>query len=236
MIDLLCTNQGRVTNLRRVTFLVLDEADRMFDMGFEPQIMRLVEGIRPNRQTVMFSATFPLKVEEVARRLLKKPLEIQCGQRSAVCDMVDQHVEFFDNDDDKFVRLLELLQAVSGRGKAIVFVESQKDCASIFQMLLGAEYHCCCLHGGIDQRDRADTIDDFKDGKYPILVSTSVCARGLDVKGLTLVVNYDVPRHLEDYVHRVGRTGRAGERGSAYTFILRDEVYQHVLMSSCLVN
>ncbi|KAK2077954.1 hypothetical protein QBZ16_003822 [Prototheca wickerhamii] len=154
MIDILVMSGGKITNLRRVTFLILDEADRMFDMGFEPQIMRIVNNVRPDRQTVMFSATFPRAVEALARNLLVDPVEIQ------------------------------------------------ERCDNLFRDLLRHGYPCLSLHGGKDQSDRESTIADFKSDVCNVLVATSVAARGLDVKDLVLVVNYDAPNHLEDYVHR----------------------------------
>ncbi|KAK3720050.1 hypothetical protein QZH41_015454, partial [Actinostola sp. cb2023] len=190
MIDMLTANNGRVTNCTRCTYLVLDEADRMFDMGFEPQVMRIIDCIRPDRQTVMFSATFPRQMEALARRILDKPVEIQVGGRSVVCSDVDQNVVMIE-EENKFLKLLELL--------------------GIFQ------------EKGMDQFDRDSTIADFKNGVTKLMIATSVAARGLDIKRLNLVVNYDCPNHYEDYVHRVGRTGRAGNKGTAYTFIAPEQ-------------
>ncbi|XP_049803386.1 probable ATP-dependent RNA helicase DDX46 [Schistocerca nitens] len=222
MIDLLAANSGRVTNLRRVTYVVLDEADRMFDMGFEPQVMRIIENIRPDRQTVMFSATFPRQMEALARRILTKPVEVQVGGRSIVCRDVEQHVVILD-EEQKFLKLLELLGHYQGQGSVIVFVDKQENADALLKDLMKASYNCMSLHGGIDQFDRDSTIVDFKAGKVKLLVATSVAARGLDVKHLILVVNYDCPNHYEDYVHRCGRTGRAGNKGYAYTFITPEQ-------------
>ncbi|KAL4430956.1 hypothetical protein ABPG75_006212 [Micractinium tetrahymenae] len=222
MIDILVTSGGKITNLRRVTYLVLDEADRMFDMGFEPQIMRIVQNIRPDRQTVMFSATFPRQVEVLARQVLTNPVEIQVGGRSVVNKDITQYVEIRP-EEDRFLRLLEILGDWYEKGKLLIFVSSQDRCDTLFRDLLRAGYPCLSLHGGKDQSDRESTIVDFKANVCNILVATSVAARGLDVKDLVLVVNYDVPNHHEDYVHRVGRTGRAGAKGTAITFIGPDE-------------
>ncbi|GMH39795.1 hypothetical protein BSKO_07693 [Bryopsis sp. KO-2023] len=222
MIDLLVTSNGKITNLRRVTYLVLDEADRMFDMGFEPQIMRIVNNIRPNRQTVMFSATFPRQVELIARRILDDPVEILVGGRSVVNSDITQYVEIRP-EDDRFFRLLEILGEWYEEGKILVFVNSQDKCDSLFRDLIRHGYPCSSLHGGKEQSDRECTIADFKGDVCSILIATSVAARGLDVKDLILVVNHDVPNHHEDYVHRVGRTGRAGNKGTAITFIAEDE-------------
>ncbi|XP_035720867.1 probable ATP-dependent RNA helicase DDX46 [Vespa mandarinia] len=222
MIDMLAANSGRVTNLRRVTYVVLDEADRMFDMGFEPQVMRIMENVRPDRQTVLFSATFPRQMEALARRILTRPVEVQVGGRSVVCKDVEQHVVVLE-EDQKFYKLLEILGHYQDKGSAIVFVDKQENADTLLKDLMKASYSCMSLHGGIDQCDRDSTILDFKAGRTKLLVATSVAARGLDVKHLVLVVNYDCPNHYEDYVHRCGRTGRAGNKGYAYTFITSEQ-------------
>ena len=223
MIDMLAANSGRVTNTRRVTYIVLDEADRMFDMGFEPQVMRIIDNCRPDKQMVMFSATFPRQMEALARRILSKPVEVQVGGRSVVCKDIEQTLHIVD-DEGKFYKLLELLGQNLHEGSAIVFVDKQEHADSLLKDLMNASYtSCSSLHGGIDQYDRDSTITDFKSGKLKILVATSVCARGLDVKELVLVVNYDCPNHYEDYVHRCGRTGRAGNKGYAHTFITPEQ-------------
>ncbi|XP_029374750.1 putative ATP-dependent RNA helicase DDX46 isoform X3 [Echeneis naucrates] len=223
MIDMLGANSGRVTNLRRVTYVVLDEADRMFDMGFEPQVMRIVDNVRPDRQTVMFSATFPRAMEALARRILSKPIEVQVGGRSVVCSDVEQHVLVID-EDKKFLKLLEILGHYQEKGSVIIFVDKQEHADGLLKDLMKASYPCMSLHGGIDQYDRDSIINDFKNGACRLMVATSVAARGLDVKQLILVVNYSCPNHYEDYVHRAGRTGRAGNKGYAYTFITEDQV------------
>ncbi|OJJ49652.1 hypothetical protein ASPZODRAFT_149149 [Penicilliopsis zonata CBS 506.65] len=227
MIDLLAANQGRVTNLRRVTYVVLDEADRMFDMGFEPQVMKILANIRPDRQTVLFSATFPRNMEALARKTLTKPVEIVVGGKSMVAPEITQIVEV-RNEDTKFVRLLELLgnlysDDANEDARALVFVDRQESADTLLQELMRKGYPCMSIHGGKDQIDRDSTIEEFKAGIFPVLIATSVAARGLDVKQLKLVVNYDAPNHLEDYVHRAGRTGRAGNTGTAVTFLTDEQ-------------
>ncbi|KAH9998418.1 P-loop containing nucleoside triphosphate hydrolase protein [Russula vinacea] len=174
MIDLLTANSGRVTNLKRVTYLVLDEADRMFDMGFEPQ------------------------------KILKKPLEITVGGRSVVAAEIDQIVEV-RAEDTKFNRLLEILGQMYNddpEARTLIFVDRQEAADNLLRELLRKSYLAMSLHGGKDQVDRDTTISDFKSGVVPIVIATSVAARGLDVKQLKLVINYDAPNHMEDYVHR----------------------------------
>uniref|UniRef100_V5GJU1 RNA helicase n=1 Tax=Kalmanozyma brasiliensis (strain GHG001) TaxID=1365824 RepID=V5GJU1_KALBG len=226
LIDLLTANSGRVTNLRRVTYLVLDEADRMFDMGFEPQVMKIVNNIRPDRQTVLFSATFPKQMESLARKVLKnKPLEITVGGRSVVAAEIEQIVEVRP-ENTKFHRLLEILGELYNREKdarTLIFVDRQEAADDLLKDLIRKGYVTMSLHGGKDQVDRDETISDFKAGNVPIVTATSVAARGLDVKQLKLVINYDVPNHMEDYVHRAGRTGRAGQKGTCITFITPEQ-------------
>lgn len=224
-IDLLAANQGRVVNLRRTTFIVLDEADRMFDMGFEPQVMKIFANIRPDRQTVLFSATMPRIIDALVKKVLKNPVEITVGGKSVVAPEITQIVEVRE-EKDKFLRLLELLgnlYADDDDVRALIFVERQEKADDLLRELLRKGYGCMSLHGGKDQVDRDSTITDFKSGVCPVLVATSVAARGLDVKQLKLVVNYDAPNHLEDYVHRAGRTGRAGNTGTAVTFITEEQ-------------
>ncbi|KAJ3554166.1 hypothetical protein NM688_g3246 [Phlebia brevispora] len=225
MIDLLTANSGRVTNLKRVTYLVLDEADRMFDMGFEPQVMKIVNNIRPDRQTVLFSATFPKQMDSLARKILRKPLEITVGGRSVVAPEIDQIVEVRD-EDTKFNRLLEILGQTYNEdpeSRTLIFVDRQEAADNLLRELMRKGYLCMSLHGGKDQVDRDSTIADFKSGVVPIVIATSVAARGLDVKQLKLVINYDAPNHMEDYVHRAGRTGRAGNKGTCVTFITPEQ-------------
>lgn len=244
MIDILCMSAGKMVSLQRVTYVVLDEADRMFDMGFEPQITKIMLNIRPDRQTLLFSATFPRAVESLARKVLKKPVEITVGARSTASGDITQYVEVRE-ENDKFMRLLQLLGLWYEKGNILVFVNTQQACDQVFQDLMKSGYPALSLHGtcvtvsllpvavtdhvvrfrnagGKDQVDRDYTIDDFKRKVRTLMVATSVAGRGLDVKDLVLVINYHCPNHLEDYVHRVGRTGRAGRKGTAYTFISPD--------------
>lgn len=221
MIDLLAANQGRVTNLRRVTYVVLDEADRMFDMGFEPQVMKIFANMRPDRQTILFSATMPRLIDSLTKKVLKSPIEITVGGRSVVAKEIEQIVEIRE-ETTKFVRVLELLGELYDKdedARTLLFVERQEKADDLLKELMQKGYPCMSIHGGKDQVDRDSTISDFKKGVVPILIATSVAARGLDVKQLKLVINYDAPNHLEDYVHRAGRTGRAGNTGTAVTFV-----------------
>ncbi|KAI3661485.1 hypothetical protein MP638_007215 [Amoeboaphelidium occidentale] len=226
LIDLLQANSGRVVNLLRCTFLVLDEADRMFDLGFEQQVMKIVQMVRPNAQKVLFSATFPREMEALARKILKNPLEIIVGKRSVVADTIEQNVMLLSNEDEKFTQLLRVLgvwYSPERDQRTLVFVDRQESADNLLRELLRRGYPCCSLHGGKEQTDRDSTLTNFKSGVFQIMIATSVAARGLDVKECNLVINFDCPNHMEDYVHRVGRTGRAGRKGVAYTFITPDQ-------------
>lgn len=220
LIDILTMQSGKLLSLQRVSFCVMDEADRMFDMGFAPQISAILGAIRPDRQTLLFSATFPKAVESLARKSLKFPVEVIVGGRSVASDSVTQYAELVE-EDDKFLRLLQLLgEHVDETHKAIVFVDTQVHADKMFENLISNGYTCCSLHGGKDQEDRDSTISDFKKRDGPsVLVATGVAGRGLDVPTCSCVINYSCPNHLEAYVHQVGRTGRAGNKGVSYTMV-----------------
>ena len=220
LIDILTMQSGKILSLQRVSYCVLDEADRMFDMGFAPQISAILSAVRPDRQTVLFSATFPRSVETLARKSLKYPVEVIVGGRSVASDSVTQFAELVE-EEDKFFRLLQLLgEYADDDKKVIVFVDTQVKADSLFEQLTRCGYVSLSLHGGKEQEDRDSTISDFKrnDGSS-VLVATGVAGRGLDVKSCGCVINFSTPNHLEAYVHQVGRTGRAGKMGVAYTFV-----------------
>lgn len=189
------------------------------------QVMKIVNNIRPDRQTVLFSATFPKQMDSLARKILNKPLEITVGGKSVVAPEITQIVEV-RAEDTKFNRLLQILGEQTNDdadARILIFVERQEAADNLLRDLLRRGYACMSLHGGKDQVDRDQTIADFKSGVVTIVIATSVAARGLDVKQLKVVINYDAPNHMEDYVHRAGRTGRAGNKGTCITFITTDQ-------------
>mmetsp|Transcript_30230 Transcript_30230/g.46223 ORF Transcript_30230/g.46223 Transcript_30230/m.46223 type:complete len:224 (+) Transcript_30230:272-943(+) len=222
MRDILIMSNGKITNLRRVSYIVLDEADRMLDMGFEPQIKVMLSNCREERQTVMFSATFPRSIESLAKSILQRPVEIVVGNRGQACQNIEQTVEVLA-EENKIMRILELLNEWQDKGSVLIFVDKQTEADFLFKELYKVGFGIIVLHGGQDQIDREGFISDFKNGVRNIMVATSVCARGLDISHIRLVVNYACPDHVEDYVHRVGRTGRAGMKGNAITFITEEE-------------
>ena len=233
MIDLLAANGGRICNLRRVTYVVLDEADRMFDCGFEPQVNKILSQVRPDRQSILFSATFARKMEALAKAVLNDPVQVVVGGINVVAPEIAQHVKFFELEGSeteseisamKLSALLEILAKYTDV-KKLVFVEKQESADNLLVQLLGEKYPCVAIHGGKEQIDRKYAIKEFSDKNsgVDIMLATSIAARGLDVKGLDLVINYDPANHIEDYVHRVGRTGRAGAKGDAYTFVTSDQ-------------
>ena len=197
-----------------------NHVDQHIYSSLEPQISAILGAVRPDRQTVLFSATFPKSVENLAKKSLRAPLEIIVGGRSVASDSVEQYAEVVE-EQDKFLRLLQLLgEHADDEKKVIVFVGRQEQADSIFEQLTRCGYASLSIHGGMDQEDRDSNMSDFKRVDGPnVLVATSVAGRGLDVPLCGCVINYSSPNHLEDYVHRVGRTGRAGNRGVAYTFV-----------------
>lgn len=216
MIDMV---KMKATNLRRVTFLVLDEADRMFHMGFEPQVRSICNHVRPDRQTLLFSATFKKRIERLARDILTDPVRIVQGDLNEANQDITQHVYVFPNPLQKWNWLICHLVKFLSEGAVLVFVTKKADAETVANNLLVKEYNCLLLHGDMDQADRNKVIMQFKRKECDILVATDVAARGLDIPHIRNVINYDIARDIDTHTHRIGRTGRAGEKGNAHTLV-----------------
>ncbi|XP_017081175.1 ATP-dependent RNA helicase DDX42 [Drosophila eugracilis] len=216
MIDMV---KMKATNLRRVTFLVLDEADRMFHMGFEPQVRSICNHVRPDRQCLMFSATFKKRIERLARDVLTDPVRIVQGDLNEANQDITQAVYVFPNPLQKWNWLLCHLVKFLSEGSVLIFVTKKADAETVSNNLLVKEYNCLLLHGDMDQADRNKVITQFKRKECDILVATDVAARGLDIPHIRNVVNYDIARDIDTHTHRIGRTGRAGEKGNAFTLV-----------------
>ncbi|KAK6123564.1 hypothetical protein DH2020_042685 [Rehmannia glutinosa] len=221
LIDML---EAQHTNLKRVTYLVLDEADRMLDMGFEPQIRKIISQIRPDRQTLYWSATWPREVETLARQFLRNPYKVIIGSADLKANQSIHQIVEVMTDLEKYNRLIRLLKDVMDGSKILIFVETKKGCDQVTRQLRMDGWPALSIHGDKSQDERDWVLAEFKTGRSPIMIATDVAARGLDVKDIKCVVNYDFPSSLEDYVHRIGRTGRAGATGTAFTFFTQGNV------------
>ena len=229
-VDVVVATPGRLIDhveRQNVSFddlevLVLDEADRMLDMGFAPQINRIVNVLPPYRQTLLFSATMPQEVEALARKYLRKPVVVQVGVRSAAASTVTHAV--YPVPREKKSALLVSLLARSGHESVLIFSRTKHGADHIVRDLQKAGITATAMHSDKSQAQRTKALEEFKEGKISVLVATDIAQRGLDINGITHVVNYDVPQQAEDYVHRIGRTGRAKSDGDAYTFMSPDEI------------
>jgi len=222
LIDML---ESRVTNLKRVTYLVLDEADRMLDMGFEPQIRTIVSQIRPDRQTLLWSATWPKEVQSIAKDFLKDAYQVTIGCTELKANhAITQLIDVVDNHQ-KYPRMLKVLEKEMGQAvrehephRILVFSETKRGVDELTRQLRTDGFPALGLHGDKSQQERDWVLSEFKNGTHPVMIATDVAARGLDVKNVKVVINFDMPKTAEDYVHRIGRTGRAGAKGIAYSF------------------
>ncbi|EME79929.1 uncharacterized protein MYCFIDRAFT_141983 [Pseudocercospora fijiensis CIRAD86] len=220
LVDLI--ERGRIS-LANIKYLVLDEADRMLDMGFEPQIRRIVEGedMPPTegRQTLMFSATFPRDIQLLARDFLREYIFLSVGRVGSTSENITQKVEYVEDIDKRSV-LLDILHT-HGAGLTLIFVETKRMADSLSDYLINQGFPATSIHGDRTQRERERALEMFRSGRCPILVATAVAARGLDIPNVMHVVNYDLPTDIDDYVHRIGRTGRAGNTGISTAFFNR---------------
>ncbi|XP_072270652.1 ATP-dependent RNA helicase DDX42 isoform X1 [Pyxicephalus adspersus] len=209
----------KATNLQRVSYLVFDEADRMFDMGFEYQVRSIANHVRPDRQTLLFSATFRKKIEKLARDILIDPIRIVQGDIGEANEDITQVVEILSSGPDKWSWMSRRLVEFTSTGSVLVFVTKKANAEELANNLRIEDHSLGLLHGDMDQSERNKVITDFKKKTIPILVATDVAARGLDIPSIKTVVNYDVARDIDTHTHRIGRTGRAGEKGVAYTLL-----------------
>ncbi|BFZ03272.1 hypothetical protein BsWGS_06311 [Bradybaena similaris] len=231
LIDIL---EAGKTNLRRTTYLVLDEADRMLDMGFEPQIRKILEQIRPDRQTLMWSATWPKEVRRLAEEFLNDYIQVNIGALQLTANHNILQIIDVCMDHEKEEKLVKLLNEImqEKENKTLIFVDTKRKADDISRRMKKDGWPVISIHGDKTQQERDWALNDFRNGRNPILIATDVASRGLDVEDIKFVINFDYPNCSEDYVHRIGRTGRSTNTGTAYTFLTQKNAKQ----ASDLIN
>ncbi len=228
-VDILVATPGRLLDhmqegacrLDHIEFLVLDEADRMLDMGFLPDVRRIVESCPKKRQSSLFSATVPPQIETLIQWAMNNPETVEIGARRSPAETVS-HALYPVNSMQKNDLLIEIMERLH-YDSIIVFCRTKQNADQVGSLLKRKNHAVTVLHSNRTQREREDALKGFRDGKYEVLVATDIAARGLDIEGVSHVINYDVPQHPEDYVHRIGRTGRAQATGDALTLMLAED-------------
>ena len=229
-MDILVATPGRLldfledgtANLKDIQYLVLDEVDRMLDMGFLPQVRRIVDRVPKQRQTMFFSATLPPELETMTKWLLKDPEAVEIGARRSPAETIT-HALYPVAKDQKFDLLIAMLERTNF-DSCIIFTSTKIMADKVAHRLKEMKHAVAALHSNRTQNEREEALAGFKSGKYEVMVATDIAARGLDVAGVSHVINYDVPGHPEDYVHRIGRTGRAQLTGDAFTIFTAEEM------------
>jgi len=219
LLDLL---EQRALTLQSVKILVLDEVDRMLDMGFLPDVRCIVEKIPRERQTLLFSATLPPEIERMAAWVLRNPVLVEIGARRSPAETVT-HAVYPVAAEQKFDLLMALLERTNF-DSVLIFCRTKQNADRVAHFLKHAQHAVAVLHSNRTQRERIEALEGFKSGKYEVMVATDIASRGLDIAGVSHVINYDVPEHPEDYVHRIGRTGRAQNVGDAFTLMNGQEL------------
>jgi ATP-dependent RNA helicase RhlE len=219
LLDLM--NQGLV-DLRSVEALVLDEADRMLDMGFIHDIRKIAAQVPTNRQTLLFSATMPTEIRRLAESLMKEPVTVNIAPVAVTADLIDQSVYHVEKKNKP--QLLAHLVTSLPMYRTIVFTRTKHGADRVVRHLHSRHIKAEAIHGNKTQNARQRALDNFRNNKIPVLVATDIASRGIDVDGVTHIVNYDLTHEPETYVHRIGRTGRAGSKGAAIAFCDREEM------------
>lgn len=204
-------------DISNISYLVIDEADEMLNMGFIEQVEDIINLLPKKRQTLMFSATFSEEIKGITNKYMKNPKLIEINPEKLTVDKINQ--VYYEIKEEEKLKLLKNLFKIKEINQGIIFCRTKKNVALLYSNLKNNGYSVCQLHGDMEQRERLDALNDFKTGKYRFIVATDVASRGIDASGVTHVINYDIPLELEAYVHRIGRTGRAGSTGEAITFV-----------------
>ena len=214
----------RHLNMNTIKLFILDEADEMLSQGFKEQIHTIFQYFNDNIQVAIFSATLPRDVLQLTDKFMKSPVNITMKRENLSLEGIQQHFIAVNSDEQKFDVLKQLFDTLT-ISQSIIYTNNVKRVADLYDAMIREEYPVCCIHSGMDKQQRAESFNAFRDGKYRVLISSDVTARGIDIQQVGTVINFDVPNCVHNYLHRIGRSGRWGRKGLAINFITQQDVH-----------
>ena len=214
----------RHLNMNTIKLFILDEADEMLSQGFKEQIHTIFQYFNDNIQVAIFSATLPRDVLQLTDKFMKSPVNITMKRENLSLEGIQQHFIAVNSDEQKFDVLKQLFDTLT-ISQSIIYTNNVKRVADLYDAMIREEYPVCCIHSGMDKQQRAESFNAFRDGKYRVLISSDVTARGIDIQQVGTVINFDVPNCVHNYLHRIGRSGRWGRKGLAINFITEQDVH-----------
>ena len=211
-------------NTGKIKLIILDEADEMLSSGFKEQVYQILQFLRDDVAVSLFSATMPEELHELTKKFMREPMKILVKNDMLTLEGISQYYIALENDNDKFITIKDLFGMISS-SQAIIYCNSLKRVSDLYNAMIQDEFPVCCIHSGMDKQSREEAYTNFKNGKYRVLISSNVTARGIDIQQVSTVINFDIPKNVNTYLHRIGRSGRWGRKGIAINFVTKYDIH-----------